>query len=94
MCFYELFDDGIKIIDSDERLNVFIPKSVIYNIEFHKRFKILRYTIVGYIPLFFIFLFSKYRRGFDIITSKSGSNTLVIKNSNYRNFKEVVTHYL
>jgi len=94
MCFYELYNDGIKIFDLDERLNIFISINSIYNIEFCNPLKILRYTIVGYRPIFFIFLFSKYRRGFDIITNKSGLNTLVIKNSNYRNFKEVVTNYL
>ena len=94
MCFYELYNDGIKIFDLDERLNIFIPINSIYNIEFCNQLKILHYTIVGFRPIFFIFLFFKYRRGFDIITSKSGLNTLIIKNSNYRHFKEVVTNYL
>jgi len=95
-CFYELYNHGLKLVDTEENLNLFIKKEIIYNVEHYGRFKSLHFIppILGSIIRFIILIFSKYKRGFSIITSKSGKNVLIIKKTNYKAFKLAISNYV
>lgn len=94
-CFYELYNTGIKIFDAEENLNLFIKKEIIFNIEPCKRFRFLHFIpILGTIIRFVILIFIKYKRGFSIITSKSGENIIYLKKQNYEKFSKLILQYI
>ena len=93
-CFYEIFTDGIKIFDGDEKINLYIKKDIIYNIENYKSYFWLHFIpVIGSIVRFVILGFSKYKNGFSIVTSKSGKNIMIIKKINYKTFSLIMTNY-
>ena len=93
-CFYEIHKDGIRIVDADEKINLYIKKDIIYNIEIYKSYSCLHFfPIIGSIVRFVILKFSKYKNGFRIVTSKSGKNIMVIKKNNFKTFSLIMTNY-
>lgn len=94
-CFYEIYKDGIKIFDREEKINIFIKREVIYNVENFKRLLWMHFIpIIGSIIRLVIIGLSKYRRGFSIITSKSGKNFIVVKNINYQTFNSTISSFI
>ena len=84
-----------KIFDTEENLNLFIKKEIIFNIEPCKRFRFLHFIpILGTIIRFVILIFIKYKRGFSIITSKSGENIIYLKKQNYEKFSKLILQYI
>ena len=45
-CFYEIFKDGIKIFDGDDKINVYIKREIIYYIENYRPFLWLHFIPV------------------------------------------------
>jgi hypothetical protein len=86
-CFIEMVDDEVRFFNFDQELNIVIPRKVIFNILLKKRLVWMHLIpVLGTIVRFFILLFSKYRKGVSIITSKSGENIVFIRNINYQSF--------
>jgi hypothetical protein len=86
-CFIEMVDDEVRFFNFDQQLNIVIPRKVIFNILLKKRLLWLHLIpVLGTIVRFIILLFSKYKKGVSIITSKSGENIIFIRNINYLSF--------
>jgi hypothetical protein len=82
-----MVDDEVRFFNFDQELNIVIPRKVIFNILLKKRLVWMHLIpVLGTIVRFFILLFSKYRKGVSIITSKSGENIVFIRNINYQSF--------
>ena len=94
-CFYEIFKDGIKIFDGDDKINVYIKREIIFNIENYRPFRWLHFIpVIGSLIWMAIIGFSKFRKGFSIVTSKSGKNIIVVKNINYQTFNSTISSYI
>ena len=94
-CFYEVYADDIVIFDAEEKLNIVLTKDIIFNIQPYRRYAWLHFIpLIGTIVRFFILLFKKYKRGFSFITSKSGKNTMIIRQRNFTIFNYQMTTYL
>lgn len=94
-CFYEINNNGIKIFDAEEKLNLFIKRDIIYNIEPYSRLMWLHLIpVMGTLIRFIILSFNKYKSGFCVITSKSGKNVIITKKSNYKTFKLIISDYI
>ena len=94
-CFYEIHEDGIKIFDRDEKINLYIKREIIYNIEKYKPYLLLHFLpVLGSFVRMCIIKFSNFRKGFSIITSKSGNNIIIIKNINYFTFNRIISYYI
>jgi hypothetical protein len=92
--FYEVHEEYIKIISRDEKLQLIIDRENIYNIEPYSRLKWLHFIIIiGTLVRYFILLFSKFERGYSIITSKSGNNFLIPKKNNLQTFDIIARSY-
>jgi len=92
--FYEVHEEYIKIISRDEKLHLIINRENIYNIEPYSRLKWLHFIIIiGTLVRYFILLFSKFERGYSIITSKSGNNFLIPKKINLQTFDIIARSY-
>ena len=93
--FYEVHEQFIKIISRDEKLHLIINRENIYNIEPYSRLKWIHLIpIIGTIVRYFILLFSKYERGYSIITSKSGDNFIIPKKINLKTFDVIAKNYM
>ena len=94
-CFYEIFNDGIKIFDGEEKINIYIKREIIYNIVNYKRILWLHFIpVIGSLIRMAIIGFSKFRKGFSIITSKSVKNIIVVKNINYQTFNSTISSFI
>ena len=94
-CFYEIFKDGIKIFDGEDKINVYIKREIIYNIENYRPFLWLHFIpVIGSLIWMAIIGFSKFRKGFSIVTSKSGKNIIIVKNINYQTFNSTISGYI
>lgn len=95
--FYEVHEEYIKIISRDEKLQIIIDRENIYNIEPYSRLKWLHwlhlFIIIGSIIRYFILMFSKFERGYSIITSRSGNNFLIPKKNNLQTFDIIAKSY-
>jgi hypothetical protein len=94
-CFFEIYDDEIRFFNYDNNVNIRLTKGTIFNIVIYKRLKWMHFIpIIGSIIRFFILLFSRYREGINLITSKSGENIIYLKNQNNEKFKSIITNYM